>query len=250
MRLLTIFVVTLALATGAQAALLAVDVAPALAPVQGGFDAFTAIAVPTQTVVLPSGLSVTLTESFDAGGLGGMSPSNKQTKVPAAPLPGHAYMLADAVYDMQRNNSGTWGVIQGGDIPVIEVDIAGLAPSTAYDLYIGSMSVYRELYQLVRPARGSIGPTIASADAPFPAFKGDNEVNGIYTTTAQGVLSVDVVWDQAAAFAAFQAHVAGGGNPANFPCDTQAVVSYLVIPEPMTMSLLGLGALALIRRRK
>jgi hypothetical protein len=206
------------------------------------------LAVVTQTVNLPSGLSVTLTTTQDAG-TGNPSPSDKSSKIPVAPAPGYAYPLQDAVYDMMRCNAQTWGSVFT-DIPVIEVDIAGLAPSTQYDLYIGSMSVYRELYQLVRPARGSAGPVLISADAPFPAFPGDNEVNGLYTTTAQGVLSVDVVFDQAAAQAAFNAHVAGGGNPQNFPCDTQAVVSYLVIPEPMTLSLLGLGGLALLRRRK
>ena len=237
MRLLTVLVVTLALAGVAHAQLLAVDVEPATNHgTQPGFDSFVVTAVATQSFVTSGGYTVTLTCTTDAGSAG-PSPSNKGSKDPANGFPRNL-----AMYDMMRNNATTWGDVYT-DVPVIEVDIAGLQPETEYPLLIGSISVYRELYQLVRPMRGTTGPTLVSADAPFPLVLGDNEVEGNYTTNANGILSVDVVFDQAAA----QAAVAGG-EP-NYQ-DTQAVVSYLMIPEPMTMSLLALGGLALIRRRK
>jgi len=237
MRILTIAISIAALACVANAQLLAVDVQPdPNYGTQPGFDSMIVTAVASQSFVTSGGQTVTLTCTTDAGSAS-PSPSNKGSKDPLNGFPRNLGM-----YDMMRNNAATWGDVYT-DIPVIEVDIAGLQPDTEYPLLIGSISVYRELFQLVRPARGSTGPVLTSADAPFPVVLGDNEVEGNYTTTAAGVLSVDVVFDQAAA----QAFVAAGAP--NYQ-DTQAVISYLMIPEPATLSLLALGGLMAIRRRR
>ena len=236
-KTLAITVVILGMAGLSQAALLAVDCEPGTNyGTQPGFDSMVCDLGTVPIVFATSGgQTVTITPSTDAG-TATLSASNKGSKDP-----GNGFPRNLAMYDMVRNNASNWGNVNA-DIPVLELDIAGLQPETEYPLLIGSLSVYRELFQIVRPMRGTTGPTLVSADAPFPQVLGDCEVEGLYTTDAAGVLSVDVVFDQAAA----QAFVAGGG----ISVDTQAVISYIMIPEPATLSLLALGALAAIRRRR
>ena len=237
-KTLAIFVVILGMAGLANAAaLLAVDCEPtANHGTQGGFDSMVCDAYPWAAFVTSGGQTVTITAATDAGNANPSS-SNKGSKDPSNGFP-----RPQGMYDMVRNNAANWGDIYT-DIPVLEVDIAGLQPETSYPLLIGSISVYRELFQLVRPARGSTGPVVLSQDAPFPLVLGDNEIEAPYTTTAAGVLSVDVVFDQAAA-QAWEALNPGA------TVDTQAVISYIMIPEPMTLSLLALGGLMAIRRRR
>ena len=238
MRILTIAISILALAGIANAQLLAVDCEPAANHgTQAGFDSMVCSGLIPETFVTSGGQTVTLTATTDQG-TATPSASNKGSKDPANGFPRNL-----AMYDMFRNNADQWGVLPNGDIPVIEVDISGLQPETEYPLLVGSLSVYRELFQLVRPARGTTGPVLTSQDTIFPVVLGDNEVEGNYTTTAAGVLSVDVVFDEAAALAW---RVSNPGATV----DTQAVISYLMIPEPMTLSLLALGGLMAIRRRR
>ena len=237
-KVLAIAVVILGMAGLSQAALLAVDCEPtANHGTQAGFDSMICDLGPVPIVFATSGgQTVTISPSYDVG-TGTLSASNKGSKDPLNGFPRNL-----AMYDMVRNNSAQWGVV-GPDIPVLELDIAGLQPETEYPLLVGSLSVYRELFQLVRPARGSTGPVLTSQDTVFPLVLGDNEVEGNYTTTAAGVLSVDVVFDEAAALAWRVANPGG-------TVDTQAVISYLMIPEPATLSLLALGGLMAIRRRR
>ena len=238
MRILTVILAVAAIACVAQGqAILAVDCEPtANHGTQAGFDSMLCDGATPIVFVTSGGYTVTITPSTDQGAAT-LSASNKGSKDPSNGFP-----RPQGMYDMVRNNAANWGDIQT-DIPVLEVDIAGLQPETSYPLLIGSISVYRELFQKVRPARGSTGPVVLSQDAPFPLVLGDNEIEAPYTTTAAGVLSVDVVFDQAAA-QAWEALNPGA------TVDTQAVISYMMIPEPMTLSLLALGGLMAIRRRR
>ena len=252
MRLFTILVVTLALAGVAQASyLLAVDMNPIGAPAQAGFDAMTVLSLPANgPFVTSGGYTITLTAANDTTHAFVGTASNKQSKVPA----GNTFQWNDAAYDMYRCDAVRdtlydpytyFGDVYSVGTPHIQIDIEGLDADTEYPLMVGTQTVYvKPLFAMVRPRGGTTGPTIHTADYPFPQVVPDNTIQGNWTTDSNGKLSVDLCYDTQAGIDWVEA-----GNP-NHGVDTQAVLGYLVIPEPMTMSLLALGGLALIRRRK
>ena len=239
-RFLVVVGVSLVLISSAQAAVLAIDFG---APDQlqlAGYEPFSlAVAGSTTQTEVYGAYTVTLTALADSG----LSPRfqarnrNGGLTPPASP---DDNILVD--YIRCETTINTRDQVGGNQqMPVTRVEIAGLSASTTYGVTIGAWDPWGAPGpnpQILRAGPGTTGSPLSQVwtGAPEPANAGDYSASGSFTTDGAGVLTVELAYDMA---------------NWNVDSDPQAILGYMaIIPEPATMSLLGLGALALLRRRR
>jgi hypothetical protein len=151
--------------------------------------------------------------------------------------------------------------------PAFKIEVLGLQANQAYQVVIGSFdrgSVFQGIYQttatppVAKPLSNILQPHADSGTTggttnwtftgrPTVSYLSNTALAGAantdtaadtFTTDASGTLTVDWILDNT--------------NDVSFG-NAECVMSFLVtneVPEPATLSLLGLGALALIKRRK
>ena len=145
------------------------------------------------------------------------------------------------------NASGTLGInlsevekLWGTDIKVEISDGAGTIGEATNFAMFGGVKVD------IAPVAGNDNGKRRYSGAAIPGFggtaiQGPIEVIGGMPVTVDGFVTIDLVV------------IAGGtilGEDPDGPKLEAGVVDSITIPEPMTMTLLGLGGLALIRRRR
>lgn len=145
--------------------------------------------------------------------------------------------------------SGTLGVdlsetekLWGTDLKVVVADGAGtIGEATSFAQYTGAA------VQL-GPVAGNDNAKRRYSGAAIPGFgggpiQGPGEVIGGMPITVDGFVTLDLVLIA-------KGTVLGEASDTPAGPDVDTVVDSITIPEPMTMTLLGLGGLALIRRRR
>ena len=240
MRILTIAISILALAGVAQAQIFSVDFENS-ALTQPGFESWVLAASSANPVsfTTSTGHVITMTPSGtgDAGTTWAISSKNKTTDPDYAASP-----MRLAMGDYFRVQPSPWA--NPNDIARLTVEIAGLAADTAYTVHAGSMNPYRNQFSVINPANGTTGATLHWAVYNPPAMTADPldktfDLN--YTSNGAGLLTFDMDWDKAAWLV--------NGDPAQ--TENEVPLAFIqLIPEPATMSLLALGGLMAIRRRR
>ena len=151
-----------------------------------------------------------------------------------------------ALYDNVRVSIvGGWADVT--KVPANQIEIAGLAPNTSYNLRIGAYNVWALIHQIITPANGTVGPvaTLVHGKPNVPMATLDSSVANDYITNAAGVLTVIYAWDDVA-YANHLAQI----DP-TLQAETSANIGYIELtPEPATMCLLALGGLAILRKRR
>ena len=134
----------------------------------------------------------------------------------------------------------------GADTPTMTVEIDNLAANTAYTVHSGNMNPYRNTYAVISPTNGTTGAVLHWAPLNPPAMTADpldKTYDLDYTSNAEGLLTYDITWDKAAWM------LDEGLYP--HTAENEVEVAFIqLIPEPATMSLLALGGLMAIRRRR
>ena len=198
--------------------------------------------------VLAGGETLTITPMHAPTSSGVGTPEfqdrNRNSKIATQ---GSTSSRADGLYDNARVSIiGGWNDIT--KVPRMQIEFAGLAPVTAYGVRIGAYNVYNVLtHQIITPTAGTTGPTATLVHGlPIPMGTYDQSVADVWTTSPIGTLTLNYDWD-VARWAAYAAGMPGG----TYQSETTAQLGYIeLLPEPATMSMLALGALALIRKRR
>ena len=236
--------VCLSLAGVAQA-LPRVDAQESGSNIQAGMDEFAPGDGVTTAVsqVLSGGEVLTMTPKIIAGvGTPEFQDRNRNGLIATQ---GSTSSYADALYDNARVSIiGGWA--DTSKVPCMGIEISGLAPMTAYGVRIGAYNVWNVLiHQIISPAAGTTGPTVPFVHGyQVPATAYESTVAFVYTTSPIGTMTINYDWD-VAAYTAYEA-----ANP-GYQAETAANLGFIeLLPEPATMSMLALGALALIRKRR
>lgn len=254
MRLLTVLAVTLALAGVAQAqvtTVFKVEMQPSGGtPVsQAGFEIWAAAPSGTGAISFTTagGQTITLTPSLASGPNGStvsFTATDKKTDADYTDGAPREY----AIQDYFRCQAVPWGIGNDTVIPRVSVEITGLVANTAYGCRIGNMNPYRNVWVEAQPTLGTTGVYTEHVALNPPALHAtdpiDHSYQLSYTSDGVGQLHFDLTWDRAQ----------WTQDPVNYPGqpEHEVEIAYMIlqVPEPMTMSLLALGGLALIRRRR
>ena len=247
---LALLVVLLAIAVPASA--LSIDFGRTGQTVESGYEDFSAAAPPTTLPMEYSPISrtfgtnvVTLT-AVDGGGdnPARLSNANRTTAgVDVAMRDGFRAEKFSGTTVITKSVAG-----YDNEIPILKVEVTGLAVSTQYTLEVASWDAFivNAHYQILRPTSGSgtTGPTVpyqvrgGSSTPVYAPADFEATASGVFTTSATGLLTFDIVYDQAAS---------------NNTSDPQAWLNAMIItqvPEPATMALVLLGGLGVLRRRR
>lgn len=237
--------VVLALSVSAQAAVLELDLQPTGILLQAGWTEIDPPPGGAAAVAYTVGAyTVTLTPAYDDLGTAGVHEARFANKDRNNKMTDPASPRDNALYDYVRVEVAIDGVVQNTSAalpvaPVMQIDIEGLAPNTAYPVRIGSFDMWNHQHLLVRAAGGTTGAgygveTYGPTDHPINEMDCSNV--GTFTTNGAGLLEIEAAYNHALRDA---------------DDDPQAIVNYIeVVPEPMTMSFLALGGLALLRRKR
>ena len=258
--ILTVSVVLLALTL--QASALSIDFGPSGQPVAAGFESFAPTvtgSAASYTQTLGSGNVVTLTALNLTGTCVPVIVARDESSMSPAPGDSYKQHLRAVVLGPDGGALSMWSgpnhridpndpnsaldPAYDGELqqPALKIDVAGLTPSTVYDVALGSNNKWATLVYLTLSGLGTtasanitggLGTTqpLVIANAPV--------ISGQFSTDAQGVLSVTLAYDQALTTT----------NGENDPLLGLSLMT--IVPEPATMALLVLGGLSLIRRRR